>query len=437
MAKRSTRLEELHNTFEENGISPDTIVTNDRLIQEIKKQADAVPDYRHPSYVKHPLGDILMIVFFAVLGNADEWGEIESFAKRKEKWLRKYLELPYGVPTDDTYRIVIGSIDTEHFYHAAVGILLQTIDGIIGLMGREDNIHEKSVVSVDGKVSCGSARKATAAGAVKALQTLNVYSNDYGMCLAQKSISEKTNEIPAAQEILRLMDLKGTIITADAMNCQKETAAVVMESGGDYVLALKRNQGLLHEEVKDFFDTGCMENLQKKKGCYRKTVEPEHGGVAVREYYITRDTGWYSEKELWKGLESFGMVHKRIKKKDGSQEEETRYYICSIGENMEEFERATRGHWGVENNLHWQLDFTFKDDKNTSMAKTGAKNLQSMKKIALSILNLVKSSYKLSLKRIRYELSLDYENEVEKMLSMLDVDSIKEALQPSGKSPIK
>lgn len=286
-------------------------------------------------------------------------------------------------------------------------------------------------------LSCGSARKDTAAGAVKALQTLNVYSNDYGMCLAQKSISEKTNEIPAAQEILRLMDLKGTIITADAMNCQKETAAVVMESGGDYVLALKGNQGLFHEEVKDFFDTGCMENLQKKEGCYRKTVEPEHGGVAVREYYITRDTDWYSEKELWKGLESFGMVHKRIKKKDGSQEEETRYYICSIGENMEEFERATRGHWGVENNLHWQLDFTFKDDKNTSMAKTGAKNLQSMKKIALSILNLVKSSYKLSLKRIRYELSLDYENGVEKMLSMLDVDSIKEALQPSGKSPIK
>lgn len=131
--KKSTRLEELHNTFEENSISPDTIVANDRLIQEIRKQADAVPDYRHPSYVKHPLGDIIMIVFFAVLGNADEWGEIESFAKRKEKWLRKYLELPYGVPTDDTYRIVIGNIDTGHFYHAAVGILLQTIDGIIGL----------------------------------------------------------------------------------------------------------------------------------------------------------------------------------------------------------------------------------------------------------------------------------------------------------------
>ena len=429
MAKKSTRLEELHRTFTENGISPDTIVTNDRFIQEIKKQADMIPDYRHPSYVKHLLGDIIMIVFFAVLGNANEWGEIESFAKRKEKWLRKYLELPYGIPTDDTYRIVFGNIDTEHFYHAAVGILLQTVDGILTLTGKEENLKEKSVVSVDGKVSCGSARKNTANGTVKALQTLNVYSNDYGICLTQKFIEEKTNEIPAAQEILRLMDLNGMILTADAMNCQKETAAVVIKGGGDYVLALKQNQGLFYKELKEFFDAECTESLRKKEGCYKKTVEPEHGGVAIREYYMTEDTDWYSEKRLWKGLKSFGMVHKKRKKKDGSQEEETRYYLCSIGEDIEDFERATRGHWGVENNLHWQMDFTFQDDKNTSMAKTGAKNLQLMKKIVLSILNLVKSSYQLSLKRIRYELSLDYEKEVEKMLSMLDVDSIREALQ--------
>ena len=116
MAKKSTRLEALHNIFEENGISPDTIELNDSLIQDIKKCADMVPDYRHPSYTKHLLGDIIMIVFFAVLRNADEWGEIESFAKRKEKWLRRYLELPFGVPTDDTYRVVMGSINTEHFY---------------------------------------------------------------------------------------------------------------------------------------------------------------------------------------------------------------------------------------------------------------------------------------------------------------------------------
>lgn len=147
--------------------------------------------------------------------------------------------------------------------------------------------------------------------------------------------------------------------------------------------------------------------------------------------------GWYSEKEQWKGLRSFGMVYKKIVKPDGSYEEESRYYICSIGENVDEFERATRGHWGVENNLHWQMDFTFQDDKNRSMAKTGAKNLQIMKKIALSILGLVKESYKISMKRIRYELSLDYENGVEKLLSMLNVESIEKVLQSTRKSPLK
>ena len=436
MAKKSTRLEALNNTFQENGISPETVMQNDRLIREIKKHADAVPDYRHPSYVRHLLGDIIMIVFFAVLGNADEWTEIEAFAKVKEKWLRKYLELPGGVPTDDTYRVVFSNICTDHFFQVTTGILLRTIDGIIGLAGKQDNIHEKSVVSIDGKVSCGSGRKETVEGKVKALQTLNVYSDDYVMCLAQNFINEKTNEIPAAQELLGLMDLKGTIVTADAMNCQKGTAEAIIDGKGDYVLALKGNQGLLYEEVRTYFDVDCRELLKGKAGCCKKTVEAEHGGVAVREYYITEDTGWFSEKGKWKGLKSFGMVHKKLKKHDGTQEEELRCYICNIEENAEEFERAVRRHWGVENNLHWQLDFTFRDDKNTSMAKTGAKNLQIMKKIVLSILSLVKSSYKLSMKRIRYVLSLDYENEIEKMLSMLDVDSIREALESKGKSPI-
>ena len=145
---------------------------------------------------------------------------------------------------------------------------------------------------------------------------------------------------------------------------------------------------------------------------------------------------WYADRKEWKKLKSFGMVHKRLVKGE-TEEEEYRYYICSIDADAEEFERAARGHWKVENSLHWQLDFTFKDDKNTSMAKTGAKNLQVMKKIVMAILGIVKESYKKSMKMIRYELSLDYENGVEKMLSMLDVESIKKALESKGKSPQK
>lgn len=437
MAKKSTRLEALHQTFEENGISPNTIKLSDSLIQDIKKYADAVPDYRHPSYTRHLLGDIIMIVFFAVLGNANEWGEIESFAKRKEKWLRRYLELPYGIPTDDTYRIVMGNIDTNQFFELTVQLLLHTINRILELSGKTDNIYKKSVVSVDGKESRGSKRKNSGQGEVRALQTLNVYSNDYGICLAQKFIEEKTNEIPAAQEILRLMDLKDMIVTADAMNCQKETVAVIVSKKGDYVIALKGNQQLFYEDVKEYFEESVLKELQKKEGCYKKTAELEHGGFAIREYYITEDTSWFSEKKKWKKLTSFGVVHKKLEKADGTKEEEWRYYICSIGENVDEFERASRGHWGVEVNLHWHLDVTFRDDKNTSMGKTSAKNLQIMKKIALAILSLVKESYKISMKRIRYELSLDYENEIERMLSMLDIESVKKALYSEEKSVIK
>ncbi len=264
-----------------------------------------------------------------------------------------------------------------------------------------------------------------------------MYSNDCGICLAQKFIDGKTNEIPAAQELLRLMDLRDTIVTADAMNCQKETVSAVVSGKGDYVLALKGNQQLFYEEVRAYFEEGVLEKLRGKEGCYKKTAEPEHGGSAIREYYITEDTGWYSEREKWEKLKSFGMVHKVVKKTDGTKEEEYRYYICSIGEDAEEFERAARGHWGVEAKLHWHLDFTFRDDKNTSMGKTSAKNLQIMKKIALAILGLVKESYKISMKRIRYELSLDYENEIEKMLSMLDMESVEKALNPKDKSAVK
>lgn len=197
------------------------------------------------------------------------------------------------------------------------------------------------------------------------------------------------------------------------------------------------NQPLFYSEVREYFDDRCRETLRKREGCDKKTTEAEYGAGVTREYYVTEDTGWYREKEKWRGLKSFGMVRKKIKRQNGTKEEENRYYLCSIGENVEEFERAARGHWGVENNLHWQMDFTFRDDKNTSMAKTGAKNLQIIKKIVLAILGLGKESYKLSMKRIRYELSLDYENEVERMLSMIDIENIKKALQSTGKSRLK
>lgn len=230
------------------------------------------------------------------------------------------------------------------------------------------------------------------------------------------------------------MDLKDTIVTADAMNCQKDTAAAVINAGGDYVPALKGNQQLFYEEVKEYFDTSMLSGLCGEAGHYKKIADKEHGGIAVREYYITEDIRRFSEMKKWKKLKSIGMVYKALKKTNWDQTEEYRYYICSTGADAEESERAACGHRGVVNSLHWQLDFTFGDDKNTSMAKTCAKNLQVMKKVALSILRLVRDSCRISMKRIRYDLSQDFENGIEKMLSLLDIDSIKKLIESNGKS---
>lgn len=301
MAKKLTRLEALQDLFKEHNITSSSIEKNDTLIQTVKGYAEIVTDYRHQPYVRHSLASIIMVVFFAVLANADEWAEIEIFAKKKERWLHQHLDLPCGIPTDDTYRIVIGNIDTEHFFQLMVQLLIDIVNGILDISGMGGGIHEKGILSVDGKASCGSGRKETADGKVRTLQTLNVYSGDYGICLAQKFIDKKTNEIPAVQEILRLMDLRGTIVTADAMNCQKETAAMVADGKGDYVLAPKGNQALFYDEVKSYFDDGMRMDIWEG-GRHKKTAELEHGGIAIREYYITEDTSWFSEKRNGEGL---------------------------------------------------------------------------------------------------------------------------------------
>lgn len=426
--KKSNKLSELNLIFKDHNISAETIEKNDDLIFEIKKRASTIKDYRNESYVRHLLVDVVMITFFAMLANANEWADIEVFAKEKETWLRKYLELPYGIPTDDTIRLIIGNIDSSQFYSLTVTFLMSTIDKMLQAGGISANQFEPDIIAVDGKVSAGSKRHQTGQAAVKALQTLNVFSTSYRICIAQQFIDEKTNEIPAAQELLKLMDLKGDIVTADAMNCQKETVASIVESKGDYVLALKGNQQLFYKDVKEYFDASCIAELMKKEGCYCKTTEKEHSGIAIREYIISDDVKWFCEYKKWAKLKTFGMVKKTLKKNSGETEIEYRYYICSIGADAELFARAARGHWGVENNLHWSLDFTFKDDKNTSMRKTGAKNMQIMKKIVLAVLGIVKESYKMSMTKIRYKLSLSYEKEIEKMFSMLSVDSVKKAL---------
>ena len=180
--------------------------------------------------------------------------------------------------------------------------------------------------------------------------------------------------------MLGKMDLKGKIVTWDALNTQKETVEAVIRGKGDYVAALKGNHPLFYKEVQEYFSEETLEGLEKTPGHYKKTVEKEHGCVVTRKYYQTDETRWYEDKKKWKEPATFGMVKKKLEKPDGKTVEERRYYISSLPVDAGLFSKAAGGHWGVENQLHWHLDFTFRDDYNTTAEKTCAKNMQMLKK---------------------------------------------------------
>jgi len=425
MARKAGKIGDIQETLTDYSIGIKDITNNDAFIRRLSKEAAKVPDYRHPSYVKHPLQDILVICILGFLADCNEWEEIADFARQKEKWLKQYLELPNGVPSSDTIRVVAGNIDSAFFYQAVIQSLEELVHDVHTVIGQKSG---REILSMDGKESRSSKRSGADNCSIKPLHTLNLYSSDCGFCIGQEFIKEKTNEIPAGPILLKKMDLKGKIITWDALNTQKETVAAVIHGKGDYVAALKGNHPLFYKEVQEYFSEEKLEELEKAPGHYAKTIEKEHGGIVSRQYYQTEETGWYEDKDKWKGLATFGLVKKKIEKPDGKKVEERRYYISSLPVDVELFSRAARGHWGVENQLHWHLDFTFKDDYNTTAEKTCAKNMQMLKKIALAILRIVQTMYSQSLKRIRKTIARDCEKELENILSALSADAIKAAL---------
>jgi predicted transposase YbfD/YdcC len=192
---------------------------------------------------------------------------------------------------------------------------------------------------------------------------------------------EKSTEIPAVRDLLAITDIRGCIVTWDALNTQKETVGAVIAKRGDYAGALKGNPQSFYEDVVLYFDESALRELERSPHTYLKTVDKEQSGVATREYYLTQDIGWLNQKDEWAGLKSIGCVKRRLEKFNGEATVEVRYFIASITD-IAYFAKAMRGHWEVENELHWHLDYTFGDDRNTTMRKNGAQNLQTMKRVA-------------------------------------------------------
>jgi predicted transposase YbfD/YdcC len=298
-----------------------------------------------------------------------------------------------------------------------------------GLAVAEDEA-ERPIIALDGKTTKGSKRNKTDRDAVKAMHTVSAWSTDYGLCLAERVVAEKTNEIPAVREVISMLNISGSVLTWDALNTQRDTVALVKAKRGDYVGALKKNQQAFYEDVSLYFDGDTFRALERSVKTYVKTVDKEQSAVAIREYYLTTDIEWLSQRNEWDGLAAIGCARRTLHTMSGEESEETRYFIASISD-VNLFARAVRSHWQVENNLHWQLDYTFKDDQNTTMEKHGARNLQTMKRVALAILTVCQPLFpKRSVKRMRYGLSLDFERDIESMFKVLNANALRPLLIP-------
>lgn len=331
-----------------------------------------VPDPRVDRTKHHPLINVITIAVCAVLSGADGWTEVEAFGYAKKAWLEGFLDMESGIPSHDTFGRVFGQIDPGAFQEAFMR-WTSAISGVI-----------EGVIAIDGKTLRHSYDRGESKGAIV---MVSAWAEQNHLVLGQRKVSAKSNEITALPELLKMLALNGCIVTIDAMGAQKTIAAQIVEQEGDYVLALKGNQGRLHEETAWFF-------MQLEQGALE--VEPEpwetvdfgHGReerrmcLSVDPYQFSQ---WFSSLEAWKGLKSVSLVRseRRIGEKRTS---ETRYYISSLPPDAEHILMSARSHWGIENKLHWVLDIAFREDDSRIRQGNAAENMAVLRHIAVNML---------------------------------------------------
>lgn len=359
-----------------------------------------VTDIRQEKKIRHKMMDIIILVFFAMLANADDWVEMEVFGKEHEDFLRNYLELPNGIPSHDTIQRVFAMVPSEFLenFQRRWNEMLSSNEG--------EKI--KKLLAIDGKTQRGNGSKNQKANHIVSAV------DDSGFCLGQKRVDEKTNEIKAIPDLLDDLNIKGTIITTDAMGTQTAIVKKIRQKQADYVLALKGNQGNLLEDVRLYFS----DREFLGKSVYKKTVEKARGKIEKREYWQTDDITWLSQKKEWKGLKTIILSRNTISGREGEKKIEERYFISSLPLGIEEIARAVRGHWMVES-YHWHLDVTFREDGNHTLEKQASYNLNIVRKLALNVLKLIEVGSKaLSLKKKRYAIGTNPEKHLKLIMEL-------------------
>jgi predicted transposase YbfD/YdcC len=346
-------------------------------LDEIVGYFDELEDPRSAVNLRHPFVSVVVIALMGVLAGAGGPTAIATWANTKADFLMKVLPLPHGIPRKDVFRRVLALLNPAAF-QACFATWLQ----LLRAKAEEASGVERPIFAVDGKTARRSHDRSNGLGA---LHAVSVWASDFGLSLGQVACAEKSNEITAIPELLRLVDIKGAIITIDAMGTQKVIAEQIIDSKADYVLGLKGNQETLHQAVIDHIDEQSQNEFANVKARRHATQEKGHGREERRIYIQMPVPDTLADLELWKGLKSIGLVVS-VCKRDGKETVEKRYYISSLAVGVKQFAHAVRSHWGIENTCHWSLDITFREDESRIRDKHMRENFAWLNRFTLSLL---------------------------------------------------
>lgn len=345
---------------------------------------------------RHQLLDIIVVALCAVLCGAKDWQQVESFGKARLAWLRRFLLLDGGIPSHDTFERVFDLLEPR--------ALQQRLQEWVASLAATLEIGH---IAIDGKTLRGSRR-----GKLGALHLVSAWASEHHLSLGQVATAAKSNEITAIPELLDLLELHGAVVTIDAMGCQKAIASKIIERGGDYILAVKDNQPQLLEDIQNLMAQAFDSCFDKQRHDEYSTEDNRHGRVEKRHYTVLYEPEGIRSKETWEKLSVVGMVLRERQVGDAKPTMETSYFIGSREMSAASYGTKLRGHWGIESNLHWQLDVSFGEDGNRVSKRQGAENLALIRKLALMMLKRHPSKLSMAGKQWNCALSTEFLEEV-------------------------